>query len=82
MRSERFSRLSLRASISPSNPGTEINYVIYPTEGKESVPGNGAITVTAKYWFTTPGNYQWKYVAEYPKGNPVASWEGTLEVNP
>lgn len=67
---------------SPSNPGTEINYVIYPTEGKESVPGDGAITVTAKYWFTTPGNYQWKYVAEYPKGNPVASWEGTLRVNP
>lgn len=65
-----------------ANPGTEINYVIYPTEGRESVPANGTITVTNKYWFTTPGDYKWKYVAEYPKGNPVASWEGTLRVNP
>ena len=65
-----------------SNPGTEINYVIYPTEGQESVPANGTIMVTNKYWFTTPGDYKWKYVAEYPKGNPVTSWEGTLRVNP
>jgi len=65
-----------------SNPGTEINYVIYPTQGQESVPANGTITVTNKYWFTTPGDYKWKYVAEYPKGNPVTSWEGTLRVNP
>jgi len=65
-----------------SNPGTKINYRIYPTEGKESVPANSTITVPAKYWFTTPGDYKWKYVAEYPKGNPVASWEGTLRVNP
>jgi hypothetical protein len=65
-----------------SNPGTEINYVISPTEGQESVPANGAITVTNKYWFTIPGDYKWKYVAEYPKGNPVASWEGTLKVSP
>ena len=67
---------------SPSNPGTEINYVIYPTEGRESVPGKSAVTVTAKYWFTTPGDYKWKYVAEYPKGNPIASWTGTLNVLP
>ena len=67
---------------SPSNPGTEINYVIYPTEGKQDVPANSSATIHNKYWFTTPGDYKWKYVAEYPKGNPVASWEGTLKVSP
>jgi len=65
-----------------SNPGTEINFLIYPTEGKQRVPGNGTSTVTAKYWFTKAGNYEWKYVAEYPKGNPVAFWTGILNVIP
>jgi hypothetical protein len=64
-----------------SNPGTEINYVISPTEGQDSVPANGAITVTNKYWFTTPGDYKWKYIAECPKGNQVDSWVGTLRVS-
>jgi len=67
---------------SPSNPGTEINYVIYPTEGKQDVPANSSVTIHNKYWFTKAGNYEWKYVAEYPKGNPVASWTGILNVIP
>jgi hypothetical protein len=65
-----------------SNPGTEINYVVSPTDGELSIVGGRSTTVTYPYWFTTPGNYTWKYVAEYPKGNPVASWEGTLTVTP
>jgi hypothetical protein len=63
-------------------PGTTINFINYPTEGMEWVSGGGTVTVNAKYWFTTPGAYNWKYVAEYPKGNPIASWEGTLKVSP
>lgn len=65
---------------SPNSPGTEINFIIYPTYGKVSVPANGKVPVNAKYWFTTPGDYQWKYIIECPKGNQVVSWVGTLEV--
>ncbi|RLC63888.1 MAG: hypothetical protein DRI01_04405 [Chloroflexi bacterium] len=63
-----------------SNPGNEINWWIYPTEGELSISGGGSKTITYPYWFWTPGTYMWKYVAEYPKGNPVASWDGTLTV--
>jgi hypothetical protein len=65
-----------------SNPDTEINFYIYPIEGKQTVPGNGTTTVTAKYWFTTPGSYTWRYIAEYPKGNTIALWEVILQVSP
>ena len=67
---------------SNSSPGTEINYYVYPTEGKVSVPANGTTTVPLKYWFTTPGNYQWKYVVECPKGNLVDSLEEMLTISP
>jgi hypothetical protein len=65
-----------------SNLETEINYVISPTSGSVSIPGGCNKTMTYPYWFTKRGTYKWKYVAEYPKGNPVASWEGTLTVKP
>lgn len=65
-----------------SDPGTTINYIIYPTEGTLNVPGHSSLTRTYPYWFRTPGEYKWRYVAEYPRGNPVASWEGTLTVAP
>lgn len=66
----------------PNSPRTEINFIIYPTDGTVSVPDNGKVPVNAKYWFTAPGDYRWKYIVECPKGNPVASWEGTLNVIP
>lgn len=71
-----------RLESSPKSPGTEINFLIYPTYGTVPVPGNGKVPVNAKYWFTTPGDYQWKYIIECPKGNPVTSWTGTLTVSP
>jgi uncharacterized repeat protein (TIGR02543 family) len=63
-----------------SNPGTEINGVPSPTSSSLSISSGGSTPVTYPYWFTTPGTYKWKYVAEYPQGNPVASWEGILTV--
>lgn len=65
-----------------SNPGTTINYITYPTEGTLNVPGYSSLTRTYPYWFWTPGEYTWRYVAEYPRGNPVASWEARLTVAP
>lgn len=65
-----------------SKPGTEINYLTYPTEGQISILAKGTIPQNAKYWFDTPGIYNWKYIAEYPKDNPIASWSGTLNISP
>ena len=65
-----------------SNPGTKINFIICLTEDWVTVQGGSSTTVTYRYWFTTPGEYEWKYVAEYPKGTPIASWQGTLTVAP
>jgi len=65
-----------------SNPMNVINFVTYPTEGEQDVPGNDSVSITAKYLFYTSGNYQWTYIAEYPKGTPITSWAGTLTVSP
>lgn len=70
-----------RLESSPNRPGTEINFIIYPTDGKVTVLGKGKVAVNARYWFTTPGDYLWKYIAECPKGNQVDSWVGTLRVS-
>lgn len=66
-----------------SDPRTDCGwYGVSRTEGELSVSGGGSITQAYRYWFETPGNYTWRYVAEYPSGNPVASWQGTLTVAP
>jgi hypothetical protein len=66
---------------SDSNPN-ECDFYIYRTSGEVSVPGGGSVTETYSYRFDIPGNYTWKYIAEYPEGTLVASWEGTLTVSP
>jgi len=70
-----------RLESSPYSPGTEINFIIYPTEGTQRVPANGKVDINAKYWFTTPGDYRWKYIVECPKGTEVDSWVGILMVS-
>ncbi len=64
-----------------SNPGTTINYIITPTQGSFTLLGGGLATETGRFWFDNPGDFYWRYVAEYPKGTPIASWEGTLHVS-
>ncbi len=67
-------------------PENEFKYfassTIYPIQGTARVTDNGKKVVEASYWFKTPGDYQWKYIVECPKGNLVASWTGVLSVRP
>jgi hypothetical protein len=67
-----------RLETSPDSPETQSD----GTYGTKYISGNGKVTVTTQYWFKMSGNYTWKYVAEYPEGNPIASWQGTLTVAP
>jgi len=62
-------------------PETKVFPYDYPTEGVQTIPGNGKVTVKVQFWFTVPGSYQWKYIVGYPKGNAAASWTGTLMVS-
>ncbi len=67
---------------SSTSPETKDVNNVHPTEGKASIRGNDKVPIETWYWFKTPGDYQWKYIVECPKGNQVASWEGTLKVSP
>lgn len=66
-----------------ANPGTSVDYLVYPTSGTQYVSANGGkFTINAKYWFPSPGKFQWTYVLADASGNTRDSWTGILLVSP